>query len=46
MAGGHGNAPPVGMHGYDAAHMPEMKAIFYAAGPDIRSGVQCRHLKM
>ncbi|MGA7624778.1 MAG: ectonucleotide pyrophosphatase/phosphodiesterase [Candidatus Acidiferrales bacterium] len=38
MAGGHGNAPPVGAHGYDAAHMPEMKAIFYAAGPDIRSG--------
>jgi predicted AlkP superfamily pyrophosphatase or phosphodiesterase len=40
MAGGHGNTPPVGMHGYDPAHMPEMKAIFYAAGPDIRSGVK------
>jgi alkaline phosphatase D len=40
MAGGHGNTPPVGMHGYDSAHMPEMKAIFYAAGPDIRSGVK------
>jgi predicted AlkP superfamily pyrophosphatase or phosphodiesterase len=37
---GHGNTPPVGMHGYDPAHMPEMKAIFYAAGPDIRSGVK------
>jgi len=26
-----------GAHGYDPAH-PEMSAIFYAAGPDIRSG--------
>jgi alkaline phosphatase D len=32
--------PPVGMHGYDSAHMPEMKAIFFAAGPDIRAGVK------
>jgi alkaline phosphatase D len=31
--------PPVGMHGYDATHMPEMKALFVAAGPDIRTGV-------
>jgi predicted AlkP superfamily pyrophosphatase or phosphodiesterase len=31
--------PPAGMHGYDATHMPEMKAIFVAAGPDIREGV-------
>jgi alkaline phosphatase D len=31
--------PPVGAHGYDVSHMPEMKAIFYAAGPDIRAGV-------
>jgi alkaline phosphatase D len=31
--------PPVGMHGYDATQMPEMKALFVAAGPDIRSGV-------
>ena len=30
--------PPVGMHGYDPAKMREMKAIFFAAGPDIRSG--------
>ena len=37
---GHGNTPPVGMHGYDPEHMPEMKAIFYAAGPDIRGGVK------
>jgi Type I phosphodiesterase / nucleotide pyrophosphatase len=34
----HPAGPPVGMHGYDPAHMPEMKAIFYAAGPDIRRG--------
>jgi predicted AlkP superfamily pyrophosphatase or phosphodiesterase len=31
--------PPVGMHGYDARKMPQMKAIFLAAGPDIRRGV-------
>jgi predicted AlkP superfamily pyrophosphatase or phosphodiesterase len=31
--------PPVGMHGYDATKMPEMKATFIAAGPDIRHGV-------
>ena len=34
----HPAGPPVGMHGYDPASMPEMKAIFFAAGPDIRSG--------
>jgi alkaline phosphatase D len=34
----HPAGPPVGMHGYDPAHMPEMNAIFIAAGPDIRSG--------
>jgi alkaline phosphatase D len=34
----HASGPPAGMHGYDAAGMPEMKAIFFAAGPDIRSG--------
>lgn len=31
--------PPVGAHGYDATRMPEMKALFVAAGPDIRPGV-------
>jgi alkaline phosphatase D len=31
--------PPMGMHGYDATRMHEMKALFVAAGPDIRSGV-------
>ncbi|HEY4902476.1 MAG TPA: ectonucleotide pyrophosphatase/phosphodiesterase [Candidatus Sulfotelmatobacter sp.] len=32
--------PPAGAHGYDATRMPEMKAIFVAAGPDIRPGVE------
>lgn len=32
--------PPKGMHGYDPATMPEMRGIFYAAGPDIRPGVK------
>ena len=31
--------PPVGAHGYDPARVPEMKAIFFAAGPDIRPGI-------
>ncbi len=30
---------PAGAHGYDATHMPEMKAIFIAAGPDIKPGI-------
>jgi predicted AlkP superfamily pyrophosphatase or phosphodiesterase len=29
-----------GGHGFDPHTMPEMKAIFFAAGPDIRSGVK------
>jgi predicted AlkP superfamily pyrophosphatase or phosphodiesterase len=36
----HGFGPPVGMHGYDPAHMKEMRAIFVAAGPDIRRDVK------
>jgi predicted AlkP superfamily pyrophosphatase or phosphodiesterase len=32
--------PPVGAHGYDVTRMPEMKAIFVAAGPDIRHGIE------
>jgi alkaline phosphatase D len=28
----------VGSHGFDPARMPEMKASFFAAGPDIRAG--------
>ncbi len=31
--------PNRGVHGYDPQSMPSMKAIFYAAGPDIRAGV-------
>jgi len=31
-------APARGMHGYDPRKMPEMKASFFAAGPDIVSG--------
>jgi predicted AlkP superfamily pyrophosphatase or phosphodiesterase len=30
----------VGSHGFDPHTMPEMKAIFYAAGPDIKAGVK------
>ena len=29
----------VGAHGFDPARVPDMKASFFAAGPDIRSGV-------
>lgn len=32
-------APTVGNHGFDPYMMPEMKAVFYAEGPDIRRGV-------
>jgi predicted AlkP superfamily pyrophosphatase or phosphodiesterase len=31
--------PNKGVHGYDAETMQSMRAIFFAAGPDIRSGV-------
>ena len=31
-----------GAHGFNPRTMPEMKAIFFAFGPDIRSGVQLR----
>src|SRR5579864_2082970 len=35
-----GNRMPLrGGHGYDPRQMPSMKAIFFAAGPDIRPGV-------
>lgn len=37
------NRPPnKGMHGYDPGTMPEMRAIFYAEGPDIRKGVRLK----
>ncbi len=29
---------PIGAHGFEATRMPEMKALFVAAGPDIRRG--------
>jgi predicted AlkP superfamily pyrophosphatase or phosphodiesterase len=31
--------PNKGVHGYDPRIVPEMRAIFYAEGPDIRKGV-------
>jgi len=31
-----------GQHGYDPRLVPDMKAIFLAAGPDIRAGVTLR----
>ncbi len=37
-AGKPDHAPARGMHGYDPRKMPEMKASFFAAGPDIVSG--------
>jgi predicted AlkP superfamily pyrophosphatase or phosphodiesterase len=37
-SGGNVRTPPRGNHGYDSTTMPSMKAIFYAAGPDIRAG--------
>jgi alkaline phosphatase D len=30
--------PMRGSHGFDPAKMPEMKAIFFAAGPGIKAG--------
>jgi predicted AlkP superfamily pyrophosphatase or phosphodiesterase len=32
------HAPNKGVHGYDPRIVPEMRAIFYAEGPDIRKG--------
>jgi alkaline phosphatase D len=37
-AGSEDRSPPAGEHGYDASKMPEMKASFFAAGPDIVAG--------
>ena len=36
------HAPSAGNHGFDPHTMPEMKAIFYAEGPDIRPGVELK----
>ena len=30
----------VGGHGFDPSLVPEMKAIFYAEGPDVKPGVK------
>jgi alkaline phosphatase D len=35
----------VGAHGFDPALVPEMKATFYAEGPDVRSGVKVASFK-
>ena len=32
--------PNIGSHGFDPHIMPEMKAIFFAEGPDIKAGVK------
>jgi predicted AlkP superfamily pyrophosphatase or phosphodiesterase len=37
-AGAEDRPPSAGMHGFDPRKMPEMKASFFAAGPDIVSG--------
>jgi alkaline phosphatase D len=34
--------PNKGSHGYDPREVPNMRAIFYAAGPDIRKGATLR----
>ena len=35
-------APTAGNHGFDPYMMPNMKAVFYAEGPDIRQGVKLK----
>jgi predicted AlkP superfamily pyrophosphatase or phosphodiesterase len=37
-AAGRPDSQPVGQHGFDPRAMPEMKASFFAAGPDIVQG--------
>ena len=37
-AAGKPDSEPVGQHGFDPRAMPEMKASFFAAGPDIVNG--------
>ena len=34
--------PNKGVHGYDPGSVPEMRAIFYAEGPDIRKGTRLK----
>jgi len=38
ISGNPDRPPTAGMHGFDPRSMPEMKAIFFAAGPDIVPG--------
>ncbi len=40
--GAQDRAPMVGNHGFDPFMMPNMKAVFYAEGPDIRHGVKLK----
>ena len=37
-AGQESRPPTIGMHGFDPHLIPEMKAIFFAAGPDVVAG--------
>jgi alkaline phosphatase D len=37
-AGQEDRPPTLGLHGFDARNMPQMKASFFAAGPDIVEG--------
>jgi alkaline phosphatase D len=39
LASKPGQTLPRGMHGYDAARLPDMRGIFYAAGPDLKAGL-------
>jgi predicted AlkP superfamily pyrophosphatase or phosphodiesterase len=39
LASKPGQTEPKGMHGYEVARMPEMRGIFFAAGPDLKSGL-------
>ena len=39
LASKPGQTSPKGMHGYDVARMPEMRGIFFAAGPDLKAGL-------
>jgi alkaline phosphatase D len=39
LASRPGQTEPKGMHGYDVARMPEMRGIFFAAGPDLKAGL-------
>lgn len=41
-AGKEDHAPTPGNHGFDPYMLPEMKAVFYAEGPDIRRGVKLK----